>query len=183
MSSRCPGLFIAASASSGITPDCGPTSFGCPQCTNLNFRNRSSKIKRKSKRKASSRVLLSKLISIENSMGASAARDGQDGFLDLGQSEVPDLFQVELRKVRQLVGNHNGIDNGGSVDGEGLADRRRQFVGMLGCKPVAAASPGEGGKVGIGKLDPLPEWREAHAFGLECNQSEGGIVEDHHLHR
>ena len=97
---------------------------------------------------------------------------GEKCFLDLCQSEVPDQLQVEMRQVRQLVGNDNGIDDCRAIDGEGLSDRRLQFARLSGCKAVTAAGTRQSGKVGIGKLDAFPERRHADALGLQRDQPE-----------
>jgi hypothetical protein len=38
------------------------------------------------------------------------AGDGENGFLDLGDSEIPDLSQLDMRHVRHLVGGRGNVD-------------------------------------------------------------------------
>src|ERR1700687_2164601 len=57
----------------------------------------------------------------------SRAGHGENGFLDLGQSEMPDCVRIDVRDVGYLVRRHDCVDNRGSVSGEGLADRRPEL--------------------------------------------------------
>src|SRR5271154_3606711 len=38
------------------------------------------------------------------------AGEGENGFLDLGDGEIPDLFQLDVRHVRHLVGGRGNVD-------------------------------------------------------------------------
>jgi hypothetical protein len=82
---------------------------------------------------------------------------GENGFLKLCQSEVPDHIQVDMRQVRQLVCNDNGINDRRAIDGEGLGERRLQFTRLTGGKSVTAAGTSQGCKVRIGKFDAFPK--------------------------
>ena len=48
----------------------------------------------------------------------SPTRDGENGFLDLGDGEVADLLELDMRHVRHLVGGYHGIDDRRTVDGK-----------------------------------------------------------------
>jgi hypothetical protein len=49
--------------------------------------------------------------------------DGENGLLDLGDGVMSDLLELDMRHVRHLVGDHDGIDNRWAIGGEGIADR------------------------------------------------------------
>src|SRR5215472_5018650 len=66
---------------------------------------------------------------------------------------MPDRPHVDMRKVRQLVGCDNSVNNRRAFAGEGFADGRLQFVGLPGRKALTAARVGEGREVRVGKFD------------------------------
>ncbi len=100
---------------------------------------------------------------------------GENGFLDLRHSEMPDHIQVDMRQIREFVCSDNGINDCRAIDSEGLGERRFQFARLLGCKTMTATGARQSCKVGIRKFDAFPEWRQAHA-GVE-NEYRIGLSE------
>ena len=45
-----------------------------------------------------------------------SAGDGENGFLDLGDGEMPDLLKLDMRHVRHLVCDHDRIDDGRALE-------------------------------------------------------------------
>jgi len=78
---------------------------------------------------------------------------------------MTDLFEIEMRKVRHLVGGHHAIDDRRTIDLERRVDLGAQLVGIRRFESMAAASQRERGEIRVGKLDALPVRRQACAFG------------------
>ncbi len=55
--------------------------------------------------------------------------------------------------------------------------------GCLTLKPCAPHGASQRGKVGVGKLDGLPEREDSDAFGFQRNQSERRVIENYDFHR
>src|SRR6202040_758132 len=89
----------------------------------------------------------------------SRAGHGENGFLDLGQGEMPERLQIDVRDVGYLVRRDGGIDNRGSVNGERLAYRPPELARLPCRETVPAAGARESGEVGVGKLDAFAKWR------------------------
>jgi hypothetical protein len=76
------------------------------------------------------------------------AGDGENGFLDLGHRVMSDLLELDMRHVRHLVRNHDGVDDSRPVDGQGFAQRGFQFTRLArvcpatlrGAKSISPAS-------------------------------------------
>src|ERR1700694_2552977 len=101
-----------------------------------------------------------------------SASDGENGFLDLGHGVMPDLLELDMRHVRHLVGDHNGIDNRRSIDGKGFAQRSLQLTGLPRRESVTAAGAGQCREVWVWKFDGFAERRDADAFSLQRDQPE-----------
>src|SRR6516165_11204967 len=104
-------------------------------------------------------------------------------FLDLGDGIVTGLIDIEMRKVGNLVGRDDAIDDRGPLGCKSLGDRAAQLTGKLCLESVAAAGARQGGKIRVREFDRLPESWETHTFRLQNNESETRIIVDDHLHR
>jgi len=113
----------------------------------------------------------------------SRSSDREDGFLDLRDGVIADLIELQMWKVRHLVGCHDAIDNRRAVDLKCLIDLGEQLTGLRGPKSMAAAGARQRGEIRVGKFDALPERRQAYGLCLQRDQPECGIVVDHDLHR
>src|SRR6516225_4089927 len=93
---------------------------------------------------------------------SSSGRDHR--FLDLGDGIVTGLIDIEMRKVGNLVGRDDAIDDRGPLGCKSLGDRAAQLTGKLCLESVAAAGARQGGKIRVREFDRLPESRETHTF-------------------
>src|SRR5262249_33429586 len=86
------------------------------------------------------------------------------GFLDLGDGIVTGLIDVEMRKVGNLIGRDDAIDDRGPVDCEGLGDRAAQLARLLCLESVAPTGTGQCGKIRIREFDRPPESRQTYTL-------------------
>jgi hypothetical protein len=64
------------------------------------------------------------------------AGDGENGFLDLGDSEIPDLFQLDMRHVRHLGRVRGNVDgNLQPADDFSEPDLRRSQAAISSSQP------------------------------------------------
>src|ERR1700687_1526834 len=105
-----------------------------------------------------------------------SASDGENGLLDLGHRVMSDLLKLDMRHVRHLVGNHDGIDNRRAIDGKSVTNRSLQLTRFSRRESVTAAGAGQCREVRIWKFDGFAEWHDADAFGLQRDQSKRRII-------
>src|SRR6516165_3439649 len=103
-------------------------------------------------------------------------------FFDLGDGIVTGLIDVEMRKVGNLVGRDDAIEDRGPVRCKGLGNRAAQLTRKLCLESVAATGAGQYGKIRIREFDRLPESRETHTLRLVDHEFQTGIIVDDHFH-
>ena len=89
------------------------------------------------------------------SVGAgSGARDGEDRLPDLRLGDPPELGEIDVGQIGQLVCRHDGVDDCRTLAGQGLGQDRPQLAGLVDLEAATPAGLGERREVGLGNLMP-----------------------------